>query len=55
MMNVKIHLYTQADPVAVEGARNCYTKGPFYCVLMPCGTVYKFPVEHIFRVTEVPA
>ncbi len=55
MINVKIHLYSQSDPVVVKGARNCYTKGPLYCVLMNDGTVYKFPTEHIFRITESPA
>lgn len=54
-MNVTIHLYTQARPVEIDGARNCYTKGPLYCVLMDDGTAYKFPMEHIFRIIEMPS
>jgi len=51
-MKVSIHLYTQSKPVEVEAVRNCYTKGGLYCVLLHDGTVYKFPLEHVFRITE---
>lgn len=52
-MRVEVHLYTQSNPVVIEGARNAYTKGPLYCVLMSDGTTYKFPIKHIFRIKEI--
>ncbi|MBI2041504.1 MAG: hypothetical protein HYT20_00610 [Candidatus Nealsonbacteria bacterium] len=53
-MKVKVHLYAQAEPFERDSVRNAYQKGDFYCVMMNDGkTVYKFPIQHIFRVTEV--
>lgn len=47
---VEVHLRETAQPI-VHDAENAYTKGPFFCVYD--GTnVYKYPVEHIWRVTE---
>lgn len=54
MKTVWVHLYQQSEPVVIAGVRNTYTKGPLYCVLRFDGTVDKFPVEHIFRVRELP-
>ncbi len=51
-MNVTVHLYSQSQPVVIKDARNTYTKGPLYCVLLHDGTTYKFPVRHIFRIKE---
>lgn len=51
-MKVEIHLYTQSKPVVVERVRNAYEKGSFYCVMTFPGKVYKFPIQHIWRVTE---
>ena len=51
-MKVTVHLNLQSRPVEIEDVRNCYQKGSFYCVLLYTDTVFKFPVEHIFRVTE---
>lgn len=51
-MKVKVHLYSQSQPVVIEAVRNCYQKGSFYCVMLHDRTVRKFPVEHIFSVTE---
>lgn len=50
-MNVDIHLYSQSAPVTVADAINAYQKGDMYCVLTK-GRVYKFPLVHIFRITE---
>ena len=51
-MKVKVHLYTQSQPVVMENVRNCYQKGSFYCVMLSTTEVRKFPIEHIFSVTE---
>lgn len=54
-MKVTVHVYTQSQPVAITGVRNTYTKGPLYCALKYDGTVDKFPLEHIFRIREMPS
>lgn len=51
-MIVKIHLYTQAQPIRYEGVINTYQKGDLYVVMISPETVYKFPLQHIFRITE---
>ena len=50
---VEVHLYSQSEPCRFENVRNAYTKDGLYCVwaLTP-EAVYKFPVEHIFRIKE---
>ncbi len=53
MMTVKVHLYTQSQPVVIDTVRNAYQKGSLYCVMQTDGTVRKFPIEHIFSITEV--
>ena len=57
-MTVEVHLYTQSEPVVILGVRNAYQKGDLYCVMQlepsPGKTiVYKFPLQHIFRVKEI--
>ncbi|TSC99771.1 MAG: hypothetical protein Greene101415_1089, partial [Parcubacteria group bacterium Greene1014_15] len=48
LMQVKVHLYTQSEPVIRDNVRNTYQKGDLYCVMMSDGkTVYKFPLQHI--------
>ena len=55
-MEVKVHLYTQSEPVIMTDVRNTYQKGDLYCVMLNDGkTVYKFPIQHIFRIKEVSA
>ena len=55
-MEVRAHLYTQSEPVVMTSVRNAYQKGDFYCVMLNDGkTVYKFPLQHIFRITELSA
>lgn len=50
---VLVHLYSQSQPVVIEKACNTYQKGDLFCVLQEGGkTVYKFPLQHIFRITE---
>jgi hypothetical protein len=53
-MRVDIHLYSQSNPVSHTGVRNAYTKDGLYCVMLADGSVYKYPVVHIFRVRETP-
>ncbi len=53
-MKVEVHLYSQSQPIHIEGVRNCYTKDGLYCVLRHIGVADKFPVEHIFRIREQP-
>lgn len=53
-MQVHVHLYSQSNPIVIEDVRNCYQKGDLYCVrLNDRKTVYKFPLQHIFRITEI--
>jgi hypothetical protein len=58
-MTVEVHLYTQAQPMIIHNVRNTYQKGDLYCVMLLDGPqvgqangVYKFPLQHIFRVKE---
>lgn len=53
MMTVEVHLYTQAEACKIDGVRNAYQKGDFYCVWTVCGPIYKFPLQHIFRIKEM--
>ena len=55
-MEVRVHLYTQSEPVVIKDVHNAYQKGTMYCVMLRVGDeeiVYKFPTEHIFRVKEI--
>lgn len=53
-MKIEVQLYTQSHPIEINNVRNAYTKGSLYCVMLTNGTVYKFPLEHIFRIKEFP-
>ena len=51
---VKVHLYSQSEPVIIEDCRTTYQKGDLFCVMKnDKRTVYKFPLQHIFRIIEV--
>ena len=52
LMTVEVHLLSQSRPVIVRNAKNTYTKDTLFCVLQDNGQVQKFPVCHIFRITE---
>jgi hypothetical protein len=55
-MEVRVHLYTQSEPIVIANVRNTYQKGDLYCVMLNDDkTVYKFPLQHIFRITELSA
>jgi hypothetical protein len=49
---VQVHLYTQSHPCEFLDVRNAYTKGDLYCVWCTDGRIYKFPLQHIFRIKE---
>ena len=53
-MKVLVHLYTQSQPVEIDEVRNTYQKGDLFCVLKLDGIADKFPVQHIFRIREIP-
>lgn len=53
MKIVEVHLYSQSAPIVISNVRNTYTKDGLYCVNKDDGKiVYKFPTQHIFRITE---
>lgn len=54
-MTIEVHLYSQSQAVKLEKVHNTYQKGTLYCVMLEDGTVYKFPLEHIFRIKESAA
>ena len=49
---VDVHLLHQSSAARYENVRNTYQKGSLFCVMLDDGTVHKFPINHIFRVTE---
>jgi len=57
-MTIEVHLYTQSEPIRILDVRNAYQKGDLYCVMMnkfvstDTDIVYKFPLQHIFRIKE---
>jgi hypothetical protein len=51
MKMVYVWLDATSEPVA-HNAVNTYQKGDFFCVYCVNGLVYKYPVDHIFRVIE---
>lgn len=51
-MNVKIELHKLNTPIEIEAA-STYQKGDLFCVAdLHKDTVYKFPIDSIFRVVE---
>jgi hypothetical protein len=50
-MKVMIQLAETSQPIE-HNAANTYTKGAFYCVYVLEQGVYKYPLDHIFRVVE---
>lgn len=49
---VKLHLEDQSEPVLHEDVVNTYEKGSFFCIYQKNEKVYKYPIVHIWRVTE---
>ena len=53
MKTVEVWL-DETSEALVHEAVNTYTKGPFYCVMVKDGVVYKYPVNRVFRIVEHP-
>jgi len=51
VIEVKISLI-ETSQVIKHTAANTYTKGKLFCVLDEDGTVYKYPLRNIWRVSE---
>ena len=52
MMTVVVHLLSQSQGVPHDNVVNTYVKSGLYCVATNDGYVYKYPVDHLFRVKE---
>ena len=50
-MEVQVSLLTTSQPIVHQNVVNTYTKDGMYCVNTGL-LVYKYPVDHIFRVME---
>jgi hypothetical protein len=53
-MKVIVHMLYQSRPIVHENVKNTYQKGSMYCVMHTTENVFKYPIEHIFRVKEEP-
>jgi hypothetical protein len=49
---VHVHLLHQSSPIIRNNVINTYTKDGLFCLMGDDGTVEKYPVLHLFRVTE---
>jgi hypothetical protein len=49
---VEVHLLHQSQPIVRGDVLNTYTKDGLFCVLRRGHLVEKYPVLHIFRITE---
>jgi hypothetical protein len=52
MIRVEVHLVDQSQPIVRDDVLNAYSKGGFYCLFRQGGTVEKYPIPSIWRVTE---
>jgi hypothetical protein len=51
MIYVEIELRETSQPITRE-AINTYQKGDLFCIYLENGMVEKYPVNHIWRITE---
>ena len=49
---VKIWFMETSQPIEINNEKNSYTKGKLYCVYTKDNLVYKFPINHIFKIEE---
>lgn len=49
---VFVHLLSQSEAMQITDVVNTYQKGDLFCVLTKDNTVYKYPIMHIFCITE---
>ena len=52
--SVDVHLLHQSSPITRDDVINTYTKDGLFCVMRAEGLVEKYPMIHLFRVTEHP-
>jgi hypothetical protein len=50
---VAVHLLHQSEPIERTDVLNTYSKDGLFCVMQDDGRVEKYPLQHIFRVTEL--
>jgi hypothetical protein len=51
-VRVDVHLLHQSQPIERASVANTYIKDGLFCVGFKSGLVEKYPVIHLFRVTE---
>lgn len=51
-INVSVHLKEQSQPILYENVINSYEKGSFFCVYTKDDTVFKHPIDSIWRIKE---
>lgn len=52
-MKVEVSLLSTSQAIIHDDAHNTYIKDGMFCVYISgLGLVYKYPLQHIFRVTE---
>ena len=49
---VFVHLLSQSESMKFTDVLNTYQKGDMFCIMTKDNTVYKYPIAHIFCVTE---
>jgi hypothetical protein len=52
VIKVTMQLKETSQNIDHENVVNTYTKGPLYCVYIEGETVYKYPIESIWRIKE---
>ncbi len=48
-----VHMKDQWEAIEHTAVKNTYVNGPFFCVYCHDGTMYKYPIENIRRITEM--
>lgn len=51
MKRIEVWLYESSNPM-IHIAKSTYTKGILYCVYTEDEKVFKYPIQHIFRIVE---
>lgn len=52
LKSVSVHLLSQSQAMEFTNVVNTYQKGDMFCVMTEDNTVHKYPIAHIFCVTE---
>jgi hypothetical protein len=51
-LRVEVELKETSQKIVYDDALNTYTKGDLYCVYRSGGTVVKFPLANVWRISE---